>query len=282
MEKERSNLFKAINKILNNDKLNQEEKARMIIHATGVACGIIALQPLPFADIVILTPIQAVMFVGIGKVYGFDIGVDRAKEIVGEVIGVIGMGLIAQHAVIGLYKTILPFAGGLFTVPLVWAFTFGMGRVGIYYFERRSQGKDIDKDEMRRVFKQGQKEGKKEKKTYGSKTVGQDLANGRVSDIFLEITAKLERDQGLVAGINTIYQFNVTGTDGGSWYVDLTSRPTVSQGIKAGAICTITISAQDFVDIMAGKLNGQWAFMTGKLKIEGDMGSAMKLNKILG
>ena len=35
------------------------------------------------------------MFVGIGKVYGFDIGVDRAKEIVGEVADVIGMGMIA-------------------------------------------------------------------------------------------------------------------------------------------------------------------------------------------
>jgi putative sterol carrier protein len=37
----------------------------------------------------------------------------------------------------------------------------------------------------------------------------------------------------------------------------------------------------DFSDMIAGKLDGMTAFMTGKLKIEGDMGVAMKLQSIL-
>ena len=56
----------------------------------------------------------------------------------------------------------------------------------------------------------------------------------------------------------------------------------VAAGTKAGANCTIEMKDGDFVDIVTGKLNGQMAFMTGKLKIKGDMGLAMKLQKILG
>ena len=38
----------------------------------------------------------------------------------------------------------------------------------------------------------------------------------------------------------------------------------------------------DFIDMVEGKLNGQMAFMTGKLKIKGDMSLAMKLGNVLG
>ena len=37
----------------------------------------------------------------------------------------------------------------------------------------------------------------------------------------------------------------------------------------------------DFLNIVNGKLNPQMAFMSGKLKIQGDMGLAMKLAQIL-
>jgi putative sterol carrier protein len=37
----------------------------------------------------------------------------------------------------------------------------------------------------------------------------------------------------------------------------------------------------DFLNIVNGKLNPQMAFMSGKLRIQGDMGLAMKLQQIL-
>ena len=40
---------------------------------------------------------------------------------------------------------------------------------------------------------------------------------------------------------------------------------------------TLTMKQQDFLDMINGKLNGQMAFMSGKLKIAGDMGLALKL-----
>jgi putative sterol carrier protein len=108
------------------------------------------------------------------------------------------------------------------------------------------------------------------------------MADKTPTEIFADMKKKMETDPSGVAGINAIYQFNVTGDNGGSWYVDLTGAPSLAAGTKDGANCTITVAAQDFVDIASGKLNGQMAFMTGKLKIAGDMGLAMKLNKIIG
>lgn len=43
---------------------------------------------------------------------------------------------------------------------------------------------------------------------------------------------------------------------------------------------TITMKEGDYLDMVNGKLNGQMAFMTGKLKIAGDMGLALKLQSL--
>jgi putative sterol carrier protein len=100
--------------------------------------------------------------------------------------------------------------------------------------------------------------------------------------IFEEMGKKLAADPASVAGMNAVYQFKVTGDGGGDWYADLKATPpAVAAGVHPSANCTITVAGPDFVNIKSGKLSGQMAFMTGKLKIAGDMGLAMKLQKIL-
>jgi putative sterol carrier protein len=49
----------------------------------------------------------------------------------------------------------------------------------------------------------------------------------------------------------------------------------------AGADCTITISKEDFEALTSGELNPTMAFMTGKLKVAGDMSIAMQLSQVL-
>jgi putative sterol carrier protein len=44
----------------------------------------------------------------------------------------------------------------------------------------------------------------------------------------------------------------------------------------------VTCAAPDFMNIVSGKMNPQMAFMSGKLKIKGDLGLAMKLQKVIG
>jgi putative sterol carrier protein len=46
------------------------------------------------------------------------------------------------------------------------------------------------------------------------------------------------------------------------------------------ADATISASEDNFSKMVAGELNPTTAYMTGKLKIKGDMGAAMKLQKL--
>lgn len=110
------------------------------------------------------------------------------------------------------------------------------------------------------------------------------MADQTCKEIFeTKIATRLKSNPEVAQKINASYQFDLTGDGGGSWVVDLTKA---SDHVMAGKIdeprVTVTMSAKDFVDLVAGKLNGQMAFMQGKLKIKGDMSLALKLQQILG
>ncbi len=104
-----------------------------------------------------------------------------------------------------------------------------------------------------------------------------------VKDIFeRHIPARLQAKPDVVAKIAAIYQFNISGPSGGAWLVDCTAPGgRIEAGTAAAARCTVAATDQDFLNIVNGKLNPQMAFMSGKLKIQGDMGLAMKLQQIL-
>ena len=103
-----------------------------------------------------------------------------------------------------------------------------------------------------------------------------------VRDIFeRHLPERLKAKPDVVAKINAIYQFNISGAGGGAWSVDCTAGGTISAGTAAAARCTVAMTDGDFLAVVNGKLNPQMAFMTGKLKIQGDMALAMKLQQIL-
>ncbi|MGE0820764.1 MAG: SCP2 sterol-binding domain-containing protein [Candidatus Binatia bacterium] len=54
----------------------------------------------------------------------------------------------------------------------------------------------------------------------------------------------------------------------------------VQSGACENPNITLTMKESDYLDMINGKLNGQMAFMTGKLKITGDMGLALKLQSL--
>jgi len=97
-----------------------------------------------------------------------------------------------------------------------------------------------------------------------------------------EIIAKINENPEKATSVNAVYQFNITGDDGGEWALDLTKDSDwVSDGTHDDADCVVTMKDGDFVDMWTGKLAGPQAFMMGKLKIKGDMGLAMKLTQII-
>jgi len=86
------------------------------------------------------------------------------------------------------------------------------------------------------------------------------------------------RAEGKTAGINSTYVFDIEGA--GTWTVAVTDEGAqVTEGDQGGS-CTIEASAETFSKVVSGEQNATTAYMTGKLKIKGDMGAAMKLQKL--
>src|SRR6266508_3109599 len=84
-------------------------------------------------------------------------------------------------------------------------------------------------------------------------------------------------DQSKTAGMTNSYLFDIEGA--GMWKVDVDDgQVTVTEG-EAEADVVISTSDETFEKIASGDQNPTSAYMTGKLKVKGDMGAAMKLQK---
>eukprot|EP01111_Echinosteliopsis_oligospora_P009514 TRINITY_DN27_c0_g1_i1.p1 TRINITY_DN27_c0_g1~~TRINITY_DN27_c0_g1_i1.p1 ORF type:complete len:248 (-),score=101.93 TRINITY_DN27_c0_g1_i1:49-792(-) len=107
-------------------------------------------------------------------------------------------------------------------------------------------------------------------------------ADGPVAGIFAALATGLTQNPDLIKKVNAVYQFNIQTDKGESkWTVDLKNAPgAVKEGPAPKADCTLTLKQNDFLDLMTGKLDGQQAFMKGKLKVGGNMSLAMKLGQV--
>jgi len=96
-----------------------------------------------------------------------------------------------------------------------------------------------------------------------------------ITDFFEGLPA---RAAGKTAGMNNTYVFAIDGA--GTWTVAVNDTGvTVTDGDEGGD-CTIEASAETFSRLVSGEQNPTTAYMTGKLKVKGDMGAAMKLQKL--
>ncbi len=95
-------------------------------------------------------------------------------------------------------------------------------------------------------------------------------------EFFAQLPEKV--DPAKTAGMSSSYVFDIDGV--GQWTVTVDDG-SVSVAEGAGAAdCTISASEETLVKIATGEANATTAYMTGKLKIQGDMGAALKLQKL--
>jgi putative sterol carrier protein len=99
------------------------------------------------------------------------------------------------------------------------------------------------------------------------------------ADIFKEMGSRFKADK--AGDLNLTVQFDLSGDTGGQWYVDIANGACeVEKGNTESPTATIRMDAADYVDMTTGKLNPMTAFMSGKIKVEGDLNAVMKFQQI--
>jgi putative sterol carrier protein len=100
-----------------------------------------------------------------------------------------------------------------------------------------------------------------------------------VRESFEAMPSRFRADK--AAGTNATIQYDISGEGGGTWNAVIKDGAcTVNQGAAPSPNLTLSISAQDWVDMLSGKQSGQMLFMSGKLKVKGDMGLALRLQSL--
>ena len=97
-----------------------------------------------------------------------------------------------------------------------------------------------------------------------------------VQEFFAQLPEKADPEK--IAGMSNTYVFDVEGV--GEWTVAVDGGTVNVTDGASEADCTISASEETLLKIANGEANPTTAYMSGKLKIQGDMGVALKLQKL--
>jgi len=88
-------------------------------------------------------------------------------------------------------------------------------------------------------------------------------------------------DPGTISGVDQTFRFQIEGE--GTWHVAVhAGKITVTEDGDQPADATIQASGVVFDRIVSGEQNPAMAYMSGKVKVDGDLGAVMKLHKLFG
>lgn len=101
------------------------------------------------------------------------------------------------------------------------------------------------------------------------------------ADIFKEMPNNFNAEK--AGDMDVIVQFDLSGDGGGQWYVNIADGAcSVEKGAAESPKATIQMEASDYVDMTTGELNPMAAFMSGKVKVQGDLNTVMKIQQVFG
>jgi putative sterol carrier protein len=80
--------------------------------------------------------------------------------------------------------------------------------------------------------------------------------------------------------LDASYRFEVDGA--GTWRVDVRKGQVAVDESDAPADCVVKTDEETFLEVIRQEQNPMGAYMTGKIRVEGDMGLALRLRDLLG
>ena len=100
-----------------------------------------------------------------------------------------------------------------------------------------------------------------------------------IADIFARMPGRL--DAQAAANLDAVIQFDLSGEGGGFWHCAIKDGAcTIGEGAHDAPTMTVSMEAADYVGLTSGELDGTVAFMSGKLRIDGDMSLAMQMQSL--
>ena len=101
-----------------------------------------------------------------------------------------------------------------------------------------------------------------------------------VANIFPTMVERFDPQR--AQGINATIQFDLSGDNGGIYWLRINDEQAQSgEGAAENPKMTLKATADDFYNMLSGGLNPMQAFMTGKIKIQGDTSLALKLMPLI-
>jgi putative sterol carrier protein len=82
----------------------------------------------------------------------------------------------------------------------------------------------------------------------------------------------------MVQGVDAVIQYHLTGSEASDWIIEIKDGVCkVEEGNHPNPKMTLAADSDDYKNVILGNLNAMQAFMTGKVKLAGDLNLAMKL-----
>ena len=92
----------------------------------------------------------------------------------------------------------------------------------------------------------------------------------KVKEVFEKMPAAFKPEA--AKGVDAIFQYEIEGEEGGNWHVIIKDGTCeVKEGIHDSPSVTLKMSDETFLAMQASTINGMQAYMTGKLKVTGNI-----------
>lgn len=130
-----------------NPELTAEENAKEATQSAALLAAVVATEPLPFADMLLTTPLHIRLVIHIGELYGISPSWSRSREVLTEWTATFAYGFLGRQWAKGLVKMASPGVGTAVQAPMAYALTLALGRWTNRYYRSICDGDVPEKNQ---------------------------------------------------------------------------------------------------------------------------------------